>query len=219
MLVTAFEVALGVVGLLLVALGIYGILRGKFGQQTSGGAMGGTITLPLSGLIVILGLGALGFAVYLAANQPTKLQVVLPTVSANPPSASPILTTSASSTPIPPTPSPSLMTLGCRLSDKKLRPGLTVQLTYQVYSPVTRQVGLGAGLYDERGNDHSNGDGDVSVFTLKQGESSPSRPVTIPANLPPGTYELDAEIWPANKIGQNGVNDIIDATCANFNVP
>ena len=219
MLVTAFEVVLGVVGLLLVALGIYGVVRGKFGQQTSGGAMGGTISLPLSGLILLLGLGALGFAVYLAADQPTKIRVVLPHVSATLPSASSTLITSISPTPTPPTPAPSLMTLGCKLSDKKLRAGLTIQLTYQVYSPVARRVGLGAGLYDEQGTDHSNGDGDVSVFTLKQGQSSPSRPVTIPADLPSGKYELDAEIWPANKIGQNGVNDIIDTTCANFNVP
>jgi hypothetical protein len=75
---------------------------------------------------------------------------------------------------------------------------------------------LGAGLYDEKGNDHSNGDGDVSSFTLKQGNSSPSRPVTIPAHLPPGKYELDAEIWPANAVGQNGINDLTDATCGYF---
>lgn len=219
MLVTVFEVTLGIIGILLVALGIYGIVRDKFGQETSGGAMGSTITLPLSGLIVVLGLGALGLAGYLAANQSTKFRAATPTASASPPSGSPIPSTSISPTPTLPTPAASVMTLACRLNGKKLEPGVTVQLTYKAYSPVTRQVGLGAGLYDEQGNDHSNGDGDVSVFTLKQGQSNPSRPVTIPTNLPPGKYELDAEIWPANKIGQNGVNDIIDATCANFDVP
>jgi hypothetical protein len=96
---------------------------------------------------------------------------------------------------------------------------MTVQLTYYVNSPVTRQVGLGAGLYAEQGKDDSNGDGDVDSIVLQQGWSSLSRPVTIPTSLRPGQYELDAEIWPANEIGQNGVNDLADATCTYFNVP
>jgi hypothetical protein len=132
------------------------------------------------------------------------------------PAASP-----TSQVPISPTPSPTIssMTLTCSLSQKQLRPGMTIMLTYHVNSPVTRQVGLGAGLYDEPGNDHSNGDGDVSDTTLQQGLSSQSRPVTIPANLPAGKYELDAEIWPANEIGQNNVNTLTDAPCAYFSVP
>lgn len=113
----------------------------------------------------------------------------------------------------------SSMTLSCSLSQQRLRPGMTVQLTYHVDSPVIRQAGLGAGLYDAQGNDDSNGDGDVDSIALHQGWNSLSRPVTIPANLQPGQYELDAEIWPANEIGQNGVNDLIDATCTYFKVP
>jgi hypothetical protein len=96
---------------------------------------------------------------------------------------------------------------------------MTVQLTYHIGAPSTRQVGLGAGLYDEQGTDRSNGDGDVSDVTLQQGQSSPSRPVAIPANLPAGKYELDAEIWPPNEIGKNHVNDFIDAPCTYFRVP
>jgi hypothetical protein len=84
---------------------------------------------------------------------------------------------------------------------------------------VMRQVGLGAGVYDEQGNDQSNGDGDVSDTTLQEGQSDPSRPVTIPTGLPAGTYEIDAEIWPANEIGKNGVNDLTDAVCGSFKVP
>lgn len=96
---------------------------------------------------------------------------------------------------------------------------MTVQLTYHIDSSTPRQVGLGAGLYDEQGNDHSNGDGDVSSATIQQGQSSPSRAVIIPANLPPGKYELDAEIWPPNEIGQNNINELVDATCTYFNIP
>jgi hypothetical protein len=80
------------------------------------------------------------------------------------------------------------------------------------------QVGLSAGLYDEEGNDRSNGDGDISSYTLEEGNSNPSRPVTIPRHLPAGRYEIDAEIWPANEIGQNGINDLTDARCAYFTV-
>ena len=76
--VTAFEILLGAVGLALVALGVYGILRDKFGTPTSGGALGGTISLPLSGLLVILGLISLGFAVYLPASEGVKSQTAAP---------------------------------------------------------------------------------------------------------------------------------------------
>jgi hypothetical protein len=225
MLRNGFEISLGVVGLALVAFGVYGTVRGKFGETTSGGYRGGTISLPLSGVMVILGLGSLGFAGYLAANGTAPEQVAMPTGSASVPTTSPTAITPTS--PIPTTESPtdtatpkvSSMMLTCNLSQKQLRPGMIVQLTYHVNSPVARQVGLGAGLYDEQGTDHSNGDGDVSSITLQQGWNSPSRSVTIPTDLPPGQYELDAEIWPANEIGQNGVNDLVDATCTYFNVP
>jgi hypothetical protein len=96
---------------------------------------------------------------------------------------------------------------------------MIVQPTYHVDSPITRQVGLNVGLYDAQGNDDSNGDGDVDSIALHQGWNSLSRLAAIPANLQPGQYKLDAEIWPANEIGQNGVNDLIDPTCTYFKVP
>lgn len=225
MLRSSFEVSLGLVGLALVAFGIYGAVRGKFGEPTSGGFAGGSISLPLSGLMVILGLGSLGFAGYLAANGATQEPVATPTASVGTPTTSPTVIIPTS--PVPSTESPTLtatptvssMTLTCSLSQRQLWLGMTVQLTYHVDSPVGHEVGLGVGLYDEQRNDHSNGDGDVSSIALQQGRSSLSRPVTIPTNLPPGQYELDAEIWPANEIGQNGVNDLVDATCTYFNFP
>jgi hypothetical protein len=68
MLETVFEVVLAILGLGLVALGVYAIVRDKFGTPTSGGIMGGTVTLPLSALILILGLASFGFAGYLASG-------------------------------------------------------------------------------------------------------------------------------------------------------
>jgi hypothetical protein len=223
--IAVFEVTLGLVGLALVILGIYGIVRNKFAQPTSGGIFGGTFNVPLSAFMMILGLGALGYCGYLAANGSAQKPIAAPTSTAGI-STSPSVSTSPTS-PFPTTtspndiatPTPSSMTLTCSLSSKQLRPGATVQLTYHVDSPVARQVGLGAGLYDHQDNDHSNGDGDVSSIMIQQGQSSLSRPVTIPANLPPGKYELDAEIWPANEIGQDNVNDLTDTPCASFNVP
>src|SRR5271170_585808 len=63
-----FEALLGVIGLALIAFGVYGVIRDKYSTQTSGGALGGQITLPLSGLLLILGLVSLGFAAYLQAT-------------------------------------------------------------------------------------------------------------------------------------------------------
>ena len=223
---TAFEVLIGVVGLALVALGIYGILRNKFEAPATGGALGASINVPVSTLLVILGLGGLGYAGYLATTGSTKAPVAAPSESPDTPASSPT-PTSSPTTPLSASPvstgSPSRtespITLSCSLSQGQLAPGMTVQLTYHVHSLTTRQVGLGAGLYDDQGNDHSNGDGDVDNTTLPQGQSSPSRPVVIPANLPAGKYEITAEIWPANEIGQDNVNDIIDTTCTHFSVP
>lgn len=119
----------------------------------------------------------------------------------------------------PPAPAATLpLQVTCTLSQWNLRPGLTLRLTYHINSPVARQVGLGAGLYDNRGRDHSNGDGDIDDITVPKGRSSLSRPVVIPANLPASTYELDAEIWPPDEVGKNGVNDLTDASCTFFHV-
>lgn len=67
--VAIFEVALASIGLVLVGLGIYGVVRGKFGEQTSSPALGGTVTLPLSGLLLVLGLCCIGYSGYLGANK------------------------------------------------------------------------------------------------------------------------------------------------------
>jgi hypothetical protein len=50
---------------------------------------------------------------------------------------------------------------------------------------------------------------------LNPGSNNPvSRPFLIPPGVPAGTYELNAELWPANKIGDDGVETLAEAPCA-----
>lgn len=95
---------------------------------------------------------------------------------------------------------------------------MTFQMTYEVHSNEPVAVGLGAALYDNQGTDHSTGYGDIDSILLPSGQSSKTRPVLIPSNLPAGRYEVDAEIWPSNKVGKNGANTLADATCTFFKV-
>jgi hypothetical protein len=112
---------------------------------------------------------------------------------------------------------PVATSVGCAISGS-MRPGETVQLTYRFDSSAARQVGLGAGLYSNVGTDKSTGDGDISSYQLAAGKTAKSRPVPIPAHLPPGRYELDAELWPPNEVGQNGSQTITTATCGYLTV-
>jgi hypothetical protein len=112
---------------------------------------------------------------------------------------------------------PVVTNVGCTISGS-LRPGQTIQMTYHFDSSAARPVGLGAGLYDNVGNDHSTGTGDIGNYEMAAGRTTKSRPVPIPAHLPPGRYELDAELWPPNEVGRNGAQTIAAATCGYLTV-
>jgi hypothetical protein len=114
--------------------------------------------------------------------------------------------------------SPVRVSLICTLS-KPPRSGAIIILTYHMSLQTAGVVGLSAGIYSKSGNDYSTGYGDISGIQLLKGLVTESRPLLIPPNLPAGTYEIDAEIWPANEVGENGVNTIADTTCAFFSVP
>jgi hypothetical protein len=139
------------------------------------------------------------------------------------PTTAPARNTPSSSVPADESPSPTTphlqITLTCDLSTKAPMPGMTVQMTYHITSSQQRSVGLGASLYDSQGNDLSTGDGDIDSFLLSAGQTTDSRPLPLPKNIPAGRYEIDAEIWPPNEIGKNGVNTLKDAFCANLVVP
>lgn len=77
-------------------------------------------------------------------------------------------------------------------------------------------MGLGVGIYDEDGKDHSQGTGDIDRFSLDTERSSKGRPVFIPDDLAEGEYELIAEIWPPNKVGADGEESIAEFTCTVF---
>ncbi len=109
--------------------------------------------------------------------------------------------------------------LGCSLNTRSPHPGVTITMTYDMILSRPDVVGLGAAIYDDSGNDDSTGYGDIDSIQLPQGQVRESRPVPIPGNLPAGNYEIDAEIWPPNEVGQDGANTIADATCAYFTVP
>ena len=114
-----------------------------------------------------------------------------------------------------PSPEPTV-SASCQITATKLVPGAIIRITYHISSSQAFQVGLGAGLYDNNGNDHSSGYGDISNFTLPKGRTSVSRPVLLPPNLPVGYYEITGEIWPANEISGNGINTYADPTCGYF---
>lgn len=160
--------------------------------------------------VVLVGIFALlGLLIYVA---------VKPSSPHSQPTPNPIPTT-ASPTPAPTsTVKPASITARCSIS-QSLKPGVTLQLTYQISTSSAVLAGLGAGLCDNQGNDHSNGRYDRDAFPLTAGSHTYTRLVAIPASLPPGRYELDAEIWPPNHVGQNGYNTWADATCGYMTVP
>lgn len=41
----------------------------------------------------------------------------------------------------------------------------------------------------------------------------------VPTGLRPGSYELMAEVWPANKIGSEGVETLAEGPCAIVTIP
>ncbi|HTX84189.1 MAG TPA: hypothetical protein VME44_18545 [Streptosporangiaceae bacterium] len=116
-------------------------------------------------------------------------------------------------------PSPQLtVTASCAVVSGQMVPGAIIRITYHINANESFQAGLGAGLYDNAGHDHSTGYGDLSDLPLPKGPISASRPVLLPPKLPAGYYEITGEIWPANEIGQNGVNTYADPTCGYFTV-
>jgi hypothetical protein len=177
-----------------------------------------------------IALGLVGCVLLVLAFTPLATSAGHPstaTTSPSQPSLNPTASTSASPAVLRPTPSLSLsspptspdLNLRCSLNTRSLHSGITVTMTYNVILNRADMVGLGAAIYDNSGNDHSTGYGDVDSIQLPSGQSKNSRPLPIPSNLPPGRYEIDAEIWPPDEVGQNGANTIADAPCAYFTVP
>ncbi|MGH3814638.1 MAG: hypothetical protein ACRDUV_19690 [Pseudonocardiaceae bacterium] len=101
----------------------------------------------------------------------------------------------------------------------RIQPGELIGLIYNIDSPAAVDVGLGAALYDEQGTDHSTGTGDVDTLQLPAGSQRVTRQFMVPTGLAPGFYELTAELWPANKIGTEGVETLAEGRCAILTIP
>ncbi|MFJ9828528.1 hypothetical protein ACIRSU_29775 [Streptomyces sp. NPDC101160] len=109
---------------------------------------------------------------------------------------------------------PGGMTVTCRVleSPQNVQRGQTIELTYEIYAPTSVHVGLGAGLYDNAGNDHTNGAGDRDDISLTAGRQNVmTRKMEIPRDLTAGRYEIAAEVWPAHHIGSG--ETLADHSC------
>jgi hypothetical protein len=68
MQVTTIVYLLTAVGVALIGLGIYGIIKDRFSQETKGAGPGVSFTLPLSALVLLMGLASLAGSGYFALN-------------------------------------------------------------------------------------------------------------------------------------------------------
>ncbi len=199
-----------IVGYIILILGLILTLRPRDPKRPDGIRIG---NVKLSEGFSVLALGA----VLVMTSYGVK---VLPWGNKPPPTTTTTTTATSTTTTRPSTTKPTTttapklsVTLTCS-APANLRPGQTIMLAYSIEATRPVKVGLGAGLYDSGGDDHSTGDGDVDEYALAVGHQTPSRPFIVPSNLPRGRYELVAEIWPANKIGAEGANTIAEHTCA-----
>jgi len=87
--VTAIVYLLIIVGIALIGLGIYGIIKDRFSQETKGSAPGVEFTLPLSALVLLMGLASLIGSGYLATHGPKEDSTLSqrPTIPAQPSSS------------------------------------------------------------------------------------------------------------------------------------
>jgi hypothetical protein len=92
--------------------------------------------------------------------------------------------------------------------------GVPVEVTYSIKTSRQIAVGLGVGIYDEEGVDHSKGFGDRAYVPLEEGDTAISRPIKVPTDYKVGTCEVVAEVWAGNKIGESGVDTLGEATCS-----
>jgi hypothetical protein len=148
--------------------------------------------------------------------------------STSAPTASPPLTTSppttVSTTPTttkptvrpastPTTPLPTKLSVQCQMSPASPRQGQTVAITFTIDSPNSRTVGLGVGVYADgsENDDRATGTGNDDEFDLSPRRQVETLNVVLPENQEAGTYEIVAQLYPANRIGKT--NTLAEDTC------
>lgn len=97
-------------------------------------------------------------------------------------------------------------------------PGRKRHVYLRIRSNKKINIGLGAGLYDNAVKDHSTGIGDVDSVLVQTGRTNMTRRFIAPSDLSPGTYEVVAELWPANEIGAPGAETVADDQCGYVDV-
>jgi hypothetical protein len=110
------------------------------------------------------------------------------------------------------------LSVSCRVPSG-VHEGEQITVVYAITSNKSVKVGLGAGVYDSGGTDHSTGTGDEDRYQLAAGTPTVTRIIALPSGLSSGQYEIDAEIWPSGEIGASRVNVLTEATCGFFKVP
>jgi hypothetical protein len=167
-------------------------------------------------LMVLILAALLAVAVVVVVVLYRSLQTEPPDVS---PASTPPTTRTTPPTPSPTTPPAPTLQLVCALEPASPKPGQQATVTYTITSNTTRNVGLGAGIYDDEGDDSSTGTGDIDSFPVEVGKQTTTRILPVPRSLKPGTYEITAELWPPNAIGADGTDTLVDSTCATITVP
>ena len=114
--------------------------------------------------------------------------------------------------------SPPQLTVTCSAPPTFAR-GQKLTITYVMDVTAAGTAFLGAALYSSVGDDHSVGISDTSPLQLAVGQHSVTRQIVIPGELPPDTYVLNAEIWPAGTVGANNMETIADASCVTTTLP
>lgn len=149
---------------------------------------------------------------------PQEPQVRVPVIGAADsdlsPACSAAATPSTTVAPGPGDPGPDDMNLSmtCRGLQTQMQGGDQVDLDYQLTVSSTRQVGLGASLYEVDGDGAYWDDAhDVESVDVRPGQPPISRPFVIPVGTPAGTYRLAGEVFPGGEVG--GPILLADAAC------
>jgi hypothetical protein len=120
--------------------------------------------------------------------------------------------------PAPAPNSPPQLTVTCSGPPTFAR-GQRLTITYVMDVTVAGTAVLGAALYSSVGDENSVGISYTGALALTVGRHSVSRQITIPSELPPDTYELNAEVWPAGTVRANDMETIADASCVTTTLP
>lgn len=158
------------------------------------------------------------------AASPSPSAVESPSVSSEPtttpPTPTPTQASPAAAEPPPPPPStatplgPGEVRVTCERPPASAPQGTIFEIDYYYETDRAGTVGEGVGLYvqgTDTVDDRSTGYGDTPVLLLPMGKTTHTRSVKL--DVPVGTYELVAEVWPSGKVGSDDEEHIASSDC------